>query len=69
MFVLKSRLVAAMRLMVEQEKELEFRADAYLKLLQKNAKLETDYSKLEGEIRELKLSLPVRDAQGRFSKR
>ncbi|MEU3690489.1 hypothetical protein [Streptomyces narbonensis] len=67
MFVLKSRLVAAMRVMVDQERELDLRASAYRKLLHEKRELEQDYASLEEEYGELKRSLPKRDARGRFS--
>ncbi|MFF0745266.1 hypothetical protein ACFYVL_33195 [Streptomyces sp. NPDC004111] len=76
MFVLRSTLDASRRevrrldrLVADQNKELDFRAEAYGRLRRRHLELEDDYQALEAEFRQLKLTLPARDARGRFSKR
>ncbi|MFG2620682.1 hypothetical protein ACGFXC_24020 [Streptomyces sp. NPDC048507] len=56
-------------MVAEQGKELDLRAEAYGRLRCRHLELEDDYQALETEFRQLKLSLPTRDARGRFSKR
>ncbi|MFF4927448.1 hypothetical protein ACFY2H_00790 [Streptomyces griseofuscus] len=76
MFVLRSTLDASRRevrrldrLVADQNKELDFRAEAYGRLRRRHLELEDDFQALEAEFRQLKLTLPARDARGRFSKR
>ncbi|RST07867.1 hypothetical protein EF910_05360 [Streptomyces sp. WAC07149] len=57
------------KVVAQQNKELAFRAEAYGRLRRRYLELEGDYQALETEFRQLKLSLPTRDARGRFSKR
>ncbi|MFE3579129.1 hypothetical protein [Streptomyces vinaceus] len=57
------------RVVAEQGQELDLRAEAYGRLRRRHMELEADYQALETQFRQLKLSLPARDARGRFSKR
>ncbi|MEV0443838.1 hypothetical protein AB0I84_01850 [Streptomyces spectabilis] len=76
MFVLRSTLDASRRevrrldkVVADQHKELDFRAEAYGRLRRRHLELEDDFQALEAEFRQLKLTLPARDSRGRFSKR
>ncbi|MGW5532138.1 hypothetical protein [Streptomyces xanthochromogenes] len=57
------------KVVAQQNKELDFRAESYGRLRRRHLELEDAYQALEVEFCQLKLSLPARDARGRFSKR